>query len=419
MAKKKVVPAPEGHESFTAPIWKQWQAWRKHAADNERRGRPDVYEGAPPVMDDNARLAFADWLDEKGHPLAPVVRRHRDKVYEGGVAPGHRVAEHPDHPGTPSYFTDYPPLDVGGKWDFSGDAVHPQYAVGGAVMSPGGVWRGPTVVWRHKGVTTSRSAGGGGRYREHPVMFHAPLTVEEYHRLADLMPGGKRAEWLAFAEHHGWKRPGAETPERLARNEGKQFGVGSAVRASATDNHDQRLAVARQLLSEAGLQPATVRSVLAHTDERGVRPGVAALVASDVHPDVARYVAAWLGLLTGERRVTVFHPGEGEDTLHVIDTPHGPDHVGEYLRRAGVPSFTLETHPAGTRAFVTNPLDLIDVTNAARGLDGRHTAVRGRAVRLGAGSGPGAGGDAEARAAYRSVIRDAESAAEPAAEPPG
>lgn len=160
-----------------------------------------------------------------------------------------------------------------------------------------------------------------------------------------------------------------------------------------TNTHQTRLAIARHVLQEAGITPAQVQAVLTHDG----RPGVAALVGAPVSPSLARYAAAWMGMLTGQKAMTVFHPGAGEDTLHIIDSPHGQEHVGEYLRRAGVQQFSLQSRGQGTRAFVVAPMDLGDVQNAARGLQGTSQAVQGTAVRL--------GGD---RAAYRQVIDDAE-----------
>lgn len=190
----------------------------------------------------------------------------------------------------------------------------------------------------------------------------------------------------------------------MPANEFKQVGAGSAVRAAGTDNHAKRVQLATRVLAEAGLSPASARAVLALSDERGIRPAVVAVVARDVSPGLARFAAAWMGLLTGERKITVFHPGDGEDTMHVIDSPHDSGHVGEYLRRAGVPTFTMESRGRGTRVYVVAAMDLLDVQTAARGLGGTHSAVRGTAVRLGGGTNDAA----ESRAAFRQVIDDAE-----------
>lgn len=195
---------------------------------------------------------------------------------------------------------------------------------------------------------------------------------------------------------------GQERPIRLARVPG----TGAGVRAEQTDTHATRLGIARQILAEAGVR-AQVRSVQAHTDARGVRPGVSVAIGEAVPHALARYLGAWLGLMTGERKVTVFHPGEGEDVLHVIDSPFEQAHVGEYLKKSGVPAFTLEKRGSGTRAYVVNPMNLVDVETAARGVGASsHQQIPGAAVRLGDAS-----SDADARAGFRQVISDAEGGA--------
>jgi hypothetical protein len=91
--------------------------------------------------------------------------------------------------------------------------------------------------------------------------------------------------------------------------------------------------------------------------------------------------------------------------------------VADYLRRANVGPFSTESSPSGTtRVFIVNPTDRIAISRIARGIHASHTAINGRADRIGADSGASAAtGDkpteAAARAGYRTVIRDAESAA--------
>lgn len=215
---------------------------------------------------------------------------------------------------------------------------------------------------------------------------------------------------LDNAEHpvlvtHGTKVARPAEPTKLARGE-RIPGPGAAARAAQTDTHATRLQIAKRLLAEAGIDRAIVRSVQAHTDQRGVRPGVSVSLAEDVPHALARYLGAWLGLLTGERKVTVFHPGEGkgEDTLHVIDSPHPVEHVGAYLRAAGLPTFTLEPKGSGSRVFLVNPMDQVDVAAVASGLSATgHNKVQGSAVRIGDPT-----SDKDARASFRQVIHDAE-----------
>lgn len=416
LARKPPVHPEEA--AFTQTLWSQWQAWRKHLADNERRGKPNVHEGAPPIMDDNARLVFADWLADRGDPREAIVRGHKEQetyTREGEDHPRtmnyRNFGKHPetmhknplfgydaiarDHPPTPS-------LTPGVSWDFSKDAIHP----GTTAESSGNGKTNhavPSVVWRHKGITTARPSYGTRRFSEHPVMFHAPVTTEQYFAIADSMPEAKRKQWEALAEHHGWKRK-VETPTKLARVDSTAAGVGQL----KSRTHDMRLNILRHVLKEARLTPSTVRAALAGT-KAGLKPSVIAAITAASSAEHAQYAAAWYGLLSGEPRLTTFHPGDGEDSLHVIDTEHSADQSGDYARKAGVPTFAVEQRGSGSRLYVVNPMSKIDVSPIVRGLNASHSAIRGSATRLGAGEGADADADAgAARAAYRTTIKDFE-----------
>lgn len=503
-------PSPE-EQGFTSTIWKQWQAWRKHLADNERRGRMNTAEGAPPVMDDNARLPFADWLEERGDPRAVIVRQHTEGRPAGKAGMPRYL--HPEGGDRPHAASDDPPPHSNG-WDFNRDLIHPgrlvDYDIEARPNAP--YIHRPTIVWRHAGVTTARRAAGPGRFREHPVMFRAPVTANQYHDYADTLPEAKRKQWKAYAEFMGWHdtrpKPGApaklarssvkdippgywiddkgkehfvgqtmmheqyltenghfrnqeeaynagwhkvnvmpdaalaygakpmtskqketlgviairhKAPEalhltrggdhkptriKLARMPATQMGLGGATRQVNSASQHSRVDLAKRILAEAGMTPARVRAVLAHTGKE-TTPAVAATVLKSVNPQHARYAAAWLGLTTGLKRVTVFIPGEGGDQLSVITSPHSAEHVSAYLRAAGIGDFSTESRGAGTRAFVVNPS--ADMNTVSRGLDASHTAVPGRADRIGPRESPGAGnGPAESRAAFRDAISRAE-----------
>lgn len=177
-----------------------------------------------------------------------------------------------------------------------------------------------------------------------------------------------------------------------------------------TTQHQKRIEIARRILAEAGIKPAAVRAVIANGD----RAGVLQLLQGNVHPALARYLAAWFGLLTGEQAMTVFHPAKnGEDFLHVVSTAYPPDKLAAYLKSAGAPQFSVESTPAGSRAFLYNPLGKYDIESTLKGLpDASHSRIVGFGSRIGGGTGSGS----DARAAYRTVIRDFESSASPAAE---
>lgn len=340
------------------------------------------------TKDDTAHGAFADWLREvTGNPEDPratVVQHHDPRLYpftgplvpEGWTTVGHHT--------TPVYATKHnTPVGLTLR------AIAPV----GSTDTPSGAveWTVPTT----SNLPARSNIYGHGRRLTYGTILHGIAL----HQLIDQLPEPHRTEWRDYAWAHNM--PDQRQPEKLARNEMKVVGAGDANRQIGSANHNTRLALVKTILAEAGLTKARVQAVFSHEGATGARPAVAATLAQ-ADPRVARFAAAWIGLLTGQKNTTVFHPGEGEDMLHLIDSPHPPEHVGEYLRRAGVPTFSLEKRAGGTRAYVVNPMDLIDVQTAARGLQGTTQSIPGTAIRLGAGS------QKDARAAYRTVIEDAE-----------
>jgi hypothetical protein len=344
-------------------------------------GRPSRHTESMGGLATDPRV-MADYLQEHGLPGAHVARVSDENLLYRSSAQQTRVGDIHEV--------------VHGGGTAEAQLIHDP----NAYIGPGPTKR-PTYYLRVK--HTDRD--GGDWPGEKPRITHR-AKVENLRQLLGLLsdfPPATAAKIARAAKAHGMPIGDPSVPVKLARV--VHTGAGGATRAAQTDNHAARASVVKRLLAEAGISPATVRSVLAHTDERGVRPGVSAFIGAALDPSLARYVAAWMGLLAGEKRITVFHPDDnGEDTMHVIDSPMPSAHVGDYLRRSGVPSFTLEQRAAGTRVYVVNPLDLIDVPSAARGISGSHSTLRGTAVRLGAGQ----GSDADARATFRTVIRDAE-----------
>lgn len=205
------------------------------------------------------------------------------------------------------------------------------------------------------------------------------------------------------------KKAVKETAHQLARV--NTSGLANAIGAVGSDSHKKRVDMARQILSEAGVTPAQVKAVLVH-DASQSRPAVFAAghVANDDH---ARYAAAWIGLVTGAKRMTVFHPGDGPDVLHVLHSSLPVKQVSEYLTRAGVGGFSTDSQGTGTRVYVSDPDDRVDLQSIARGINARYSQLKGRADRIGGGAGSSAStgsgsGDPDARAAFRTVIRAAE-----------
>lgn len=226
------------------------------------------------------------------------------------------------------------------------------------------------------------------------------LTANREHHVLHLLPD--------TAEGDG--------PVKLARTQYRQDDKGAAMASAGSKNHDARLKVVRDLLKEAGLSPSVVRSALAH-DGGQARASFATVVKAAIHPEHLRYTAAWLGLMTGDKRIAVAQPDpDGEDFLHVISVPGTPDHLTDALKSAGIDKFTTEHSDTGTRAYVLNPLGKHPVEKIAAGIqNARHSTARVRVYRLGAGASSDAAGGksdaAAARAEYRSVIDDFERAA--------
>lgn len=190
----------------------------------------------------------------------------------------------------------------------------------------------------------------------------------------------------AGGAHRGELRGVELAPHRLART-----GMIDST------NHRKRVELAKKVLSEAGFGRAVVKAALAHYG-REQQPGVLAAIERATNPQHAVYTAAWIGMLTQQPRVSVFHPGDGQDALHVITSPHPTEHVSEYLRRAGVPRFSSERTATGTRAFVLDPDGQLNPAAWSAGLDGQHTTLRGKAHTL------------EGRESYQKAIREAEEA---------
>ncbi len=383
-------PATQEELSFLAHQIAQRSEWRKGL-----RATPPVDN---PMHDENARLIFADWLGDRGDPREMLVR---GAVPFGGRASGGLAFHvHPEGGTTPHQahllLGDNLPggpmrkSELGGTWDFGHDMIHPTVS---EARTPEGFIQRPAITWRN------HTLEGNPGYRYHPPVFFTPVTWEEYHKYADTLDPEKRKQWYSFAKHSYTDGVRGTKKAKLARF----AGPGATVRAAGSDNTAARLGLAKRVLAEAGLQGARTRAVFAHGGATGLRPAVAIALTQTENPAITRFAAAWLGLLLQQRSMTTFHPGAGEDTLHIIDTPHPHEQVADYMKRAGVPSYTLEPKGGGTRAFIVAPMDLNDATRIANGLQGTHSAIQGTATRLGAG-----GSDKDARAAFRQVIDDSE-----------
>lgn len=234
--------------------------------------------------------------------------------------------------------------------------------------------------------------------------YQAPFKDDEFRKWFGQLPKGVKRQMKQTSAKSGTGRG----PVKLARD--RAPGVGAGIRDTLSANNEARTDIANTILREAGLSPALVRAAL-HHNGKSTAAAVVQVIRRRVDPARIRYAAAWYGLLSNSPAVVVFHPVDsGEDTLHVISSPHPSDHVGAYLRAAGVPKFTTEDVGTGSRAYVFDAGSQLRLENAARGLDASHSKLAGTGVRIGnrPGAGPDGRADANARATYRDAIADYE-----------
>lgn len=198
-------------------------------------------------------------------------------------------------------------------------------------------------------------------------------------------------------------------PARLARKTAFRTDSPSAALATSYSvNNDKRREIAQQILKEAGLAPAAVRTALLHEQGKGVKSTVLTAIQKRIDPGLAKYVASWFGMLSREKALTVFHPHEsGQDRLHVLQSSLPVEQMGEYMNSAGVPKFLLEEAHPGSRAYVYSPGGQLDahVQRVVGGSNARHSQFSGTGFRLGSGE----GSDADARSNYRKEISSFES----------
>lgn len=355
--------------------------------------------------DETTHGAFADWLDERGDPRSLIARRARR------IAPGMLPAinsysvmlddattvHRPPYPASAYNINAHTGVELGHhEREWTADEL------GGVDLDRWGNRHieSPALYWRVH-VPRTRAL----HPKSDTAHFAAPVSTHELWQFIDRLPANKKPQWERVARSNGWHRP-AE-PERLARN-GREEGQTGAADDAGSANHAKRLDLLKQVLSEAKLNPATVRTALAH-DGAGARAAAVAVIRGAASPERVRFAAAWYGLLAQEPRLTVFHPAEnGEDALHVLTSPHPSQHVADYLRRAGVKGYAIEANGTGSRAYVYDAGGGADLKNITGGLNASYSRIPGTGSRLGSRS--GADADADARADYRTAIRDYEAA---------
>jgi hypothetical protein len=368
----------------------------------------------------------ASALEAAGLPLhGYAVRNHRADIPPSGYT-GHfgSPSLHPDMDKTSHATSPYLRFDYGDGQHEGGLGAGKRF--GGDLLQLGSIHR-----YRHDNAPKAPVGAQHSLSESHPAIrwtlgdyttqFFAPVPREHLRGLLAAMPNGKEREELTkYVGHKGWYVTGGKGKKDAKLARPQPVSSEPSARADMGDERQgKRRKIAMQILTEAGLTPAAVRNVLAHSGDKGVRAAVLQLIRKHVHPARTRYAAAWYGLLSGEKRLTVFHPHpNGEDFLHVITSPVASDTMANYLRGSGHAVFSIEDRPGGgSRAFIFNPLGKLNLDTVSEGLRASHSKLPGYGYRIGSGE----GADADARAAYRSVIRDYESAAGPAedaADPP-
>lgn len=190
-----------------------------------------------------------------------------------------------------------------------------------------------------------------------------------------------------------------QTPDaQAARVEVTRTSLASALRDMKSQRQQVRRQLAAHVAKEAGMtltSLADAASVIPHP-----RAGLVQAIQHN-DPDAVNYIASWYGMLAREPRLTVFHPGEGNDVLHVTNSPLGVSQILETAGRHGLPGVAvspdggLHVLDSGGR----NTRGVLGFLGDVRG--GRPAIHRGTAHMLGAASGD----DRQSRQAYRETIK--------------
>lgn len=200
------------------------------------------------------------------------------------------------------------------------------------------------------------------------------------------------------------KNPETEVRRRLARQES----LGSSVPALNSATQGVKVKLAKQIMQEAGFGHQATPII--HVDQGATRAEVLHAVLHDGDPAAVRYTAAWYGLLSKAPALLAFHPTPtGTDFLHVFETTKKPRDVVKVTKAVGVPKFSVEPRPTGSRVFVYNPEGASSnvLHTLGESLDASHSILRGTGNAFGGSS----GAPADARNQYRQIIKDYENQA--------
>lgn len=389
-------------------------------------GEHDAFHNAvsDALRDGTPRHVYADWLGDRGDLAhSEIVRRHAVRADQMGTRLNPPDAAQLEAIGKAG--------GLGGPAEYPGEhllwtAAFPRrYGVARA--------RSRTTTYNGQAAASAVARGAGGdRYgvqrfvgpagETHLISWHPagerPGVRVSWH--GGVFTPSETETWLTLHEPEtaasirqaladlGYQSPRTDNT-RLARPKAfRSDGPAAAVQTSATDNAAKQIELLRKVLNEAGVSQAAVNKVLTAGQDGGVRSAVMAALRQDVPRPVVKYLAGWWGLIGRQPAVTVFHPGEGADLLHLV---HAPQSQPAVVAKAftGIGGVTINPRGGGSLAYIYDPAGRAApaVAQAAEALGARHSRLPGSGYRLGAG--PGAAADS--RAAYRSAIRTFEQTA--------
>lgn len=240
------------------------------------------------------------------------------------------------------------------------------------------------------------------------------MHAEGWHRVArfggsrlHVLKGGKglNDHQRKAVKSHAEKRELAvgREPEgadaQAARNPAGPSGLAQALKDLQSQRQVVRKQLAARIAQEAGVQLAAVldsASIIPHP-----RAGIVQQLQHNDR-DTLNYAAAWYGMLAREPRLTVFHEGDGNDVLHVTNSPLGVSQILEAAGQHRLPGVSVS--PKGAIHVVDaggqNTSGVMRFLQDVRAV--RPNTVRGEAHRIGSASGD----PSDSRAAYRDVIKN-------------
>lgn len=169
-------------------------------------------------------------------------------------------------------------------------------------------------------------------------------------------------------------------PLKLALLPGAQS-LAAALAAQRSKNQQAKIKALKDLLQHAE-EPGSVHATIHHAPETGFVPAATISLQGDGNPVIARYLAAWSGLLQQHPRIVSFHPHpEGADALHTIHVgPGALPTVADSLMALGVNRFLLGSQSAHVYDKGFNK----DLGPLVKNLGGSLSSIRGVGQEVGA-----------------------------------